>query len=453
MAPRTPPRSAPLPGEERTPPSARQSQSGSGRSSRSRSRPSLTAVFEGMLKEEEREREAQAREAEARKEHWRESRSMLHTSTSSSPLKSPAVRVPESSTPLSSPPVERRGERLSKDAAQSSTAPPAGEPASPGAPARARTPGPPRMSTSPPGSPPPHVRSQHGYPTESSVYPKRPQVRQDARETEASWAVPIPLAEETGSATVEWLAERGKEAAEPGRAGPEPRPNETEVKKARAPANRAVRDEELWRMLSLLKKVLKEQPTLDASRWSETSLDSLANLVAGTNAPQGAREASLTRATMVDARPLADALTQELSMDKLNADDTQYAERLSHIREQLGQLVSSRVWRGARAPRQAQAAPAAASKAEPSAKRRPLRTALPLGAVVLVLAVLLFGALALARRRAEFLMTFTYHDPLNPVLYPLPRYVAAFLPPGVHYNVPFTTLSDVAALAFVEPST
>ena len=450
MAPRTPPRSAPLPGEERTPPSARQSQSSSGKSSRSRSRPSLTAVFEGMLKEEEREREAQAREAEARKEHWRESRSMLHTSTSSSPLKSPAMRVPESSTPLSSPPVERRGERPSKDAAPSSTALPAGEPASQGAPARARTSGPRRMSTSPPGSPPPHVRSQHGYPTESSVYPKRPQ---DARETEASWAVPIPLAEETGSATVEWLVERGKQAAESGRAGSEPRPNETEVKKARASASRAVRDEELWHMLSLLKKVLKEQPALDASRWSETSLDSLANLVAGTNAPEGAREASLTRTTMADARPLADALTQELSMDKLNADDTQYAERLSHIREQLGQLVSSGVWRGARAPRQAQAAPVAASEAKPSAKRRPLRAALPLGAVVLVLAVLLFAALALARRRAEFLMTFTYHDPLNPVLYPLPRYVAAFLPPGVHYNVPFTTLSDVAALAFVELST
>lgn len=416
-----------------------------------------------MLKEEEREREAQAREAEARKEHWRESRSMLHTSTSSSPLKSPAVRVPESSTPLSSPPVERRDERLTKDAAQSSTAQPAGEPASSGAPARARTSGPPRVSTSPPGSPPPHVRSQHGYPTKSSVYPKHPQVRQDARETEASWAVPIPLAEETGSATIDWLAERGKHAAESApqsaRAGSEPRPDKTEVKKARAATNRAVRDEELWRMLSLLKKVLKEQPTLDASRWSETSLDSLANLVAGTNAPQGAREASLTRTTMADAhplavaRPLADALTQELSMDKLNADDTQYAERLSHIREQLGELVSSRVWRGARAPRQAQTAPVAASEAKPSAKRRPLPMGLPLGAVVLVLAVLLFGALALARRRAEFLMTFTYHDPLNPVLYPLPRYVAAFLPPGVHYNVPFTTLSDVAALAFVEPST
>lgn len=451
MAPRTPPRSAPLPGEERTPPSAWQSHSSSGKSSRSR--PSLTAVFEGMLQEEEQERAARAREAEARREHWRESRSMLHASTSSSPLKSPAVRAPESSTPLSSPPVERRGERLSKDPAQSSL--PADELASQGAPARVRTSGA-RVSTSPPGSPPPHVRSQHGYPAESSVYPKRPAGRQEARETEASWAVPIPLAEETGGATIEWLAERGKHAAESaaqsGGAGSERGPDEAEAKKAQASTNRAVRDEELWRMLSLLKKVLKEQPAVDASRWSETSLDSLASLVAGTNAPQGAGEASLTRTTMADARPLADALTQELSMDKLNADDTQYAERLSQIREQLGKLVSSRVWRDARAPRPARAATVAASEAQASTERRSLPTTLPLGAVALVLAVLL-GALTLARRRAEYLMTFTYHDPLNPVLYPLPRFVAAFLPSGVHYNVPFTTLSDVAALAFVEPST
>ncbi|WFD21241.1 hypothetical protein MCAP1_003502 [Malassezia caprae] len=185
-----------------------------------------------------------------------------------------------------------------------------------------------------------------------------------------------------------------------------------------------IEEGELWKMIRLLKEVLKE-PSRESNKPDET-LQQMLEAMDVTQHPNNAEKSETA----------TKALAMELRLEKISMDDAEYAHQLDKIRGRLGALVT-RLNEDEMKPKDLNMDSSASRRVKASGlfARSMLATAfgLLLGVVLLLILVLHWF-----RFRALYLFEFTYHDPLYQDFYPLPSYVEPFLSPLVSYNVPFT---------------
>lgn len=417
-----------------------------GQGSSSRTRLSLTAVFEDMLAEDARERERMARESDQRRERWRENRALMSRSrTPDAPAPSWRAQGGSATSPLHSPQAHPSGGLAGMSAHDD---------------ARSSRSASPPHTTSPLTSPPRRSRSAGsiGYPIESSVYPQSSSLLPARPPPDVYGEPPISLIDD-GGMTIEWMKPDVSVATDA-----PPAPRAPDAAGGRKNARKSDLDKDLSHILVLLKRVIaKTSAKQGASEHIDTSsLNELLQLVdadATWSAPtKDAADTTSQPHAVTRTQLLADTLRSDLDLSKLQADDSLYADRLNDIRQRLGSLATARVLRERQAqPSSARSGGARKPPADTQERKgatkalaAPVRWTALAAALPLLVAALGATALLCARRRADYLMTFAYHDPVYPMLYPIPRSVRAFLPGDVHYDVPFTSISDMASLAFVE---
>ncbi|WFD28887.1 hypothetical protein MNAN1_003902 [Malassezia nana] len=268
-------------------------------------------------------------------------------------------------------------------------------------------------SVSPSYTPPKPQSSDIVYPMESSIYPVKNNIPRGSPlrsgPMSSTWGSLLdvdPLA--SNGITIEWKPQ--DDTNMPDKA-PDPRHQEPTIDEA-----------ELWKMIHLLKEVLKE-PSREAAKPDET-LQHMLEAMDSTHSPGDGKTEST-----------ANALAMELRLEKISMDDAEYAQQLDKIRGQLGSLVTRLKENEAKSmdadsePRTSQA-----SKSNNVFTKSVLIITLYTFSILVLLLILTLHWL---RFRAFYLYEFTYHDPLYQDFYPLPSYVESFLSPFVSYNVPF----------------
>lgn len=270
------------------------------------------------------------------------------------------------------------------------------------------------ISTSPPYSPPGLPLMSMEYPLESSAYPRRKDI------TRSNSAEPAVRPPRSGS---------GRDVSEI--SSPEPRAQagltihwnqDDSLPSKVTETENTVHGEDLMKMMRRLRSALKNDPSLDITV-EDASLRNIRRLIEARDGPSG--EATLWR-TPTDA--------QEWQLDKISVEDGHYAQRLNDIRGRLGSLVTK--LHDAEAP---------VNEQTPSSKLRAWSVPsagyqdAAMMALRLAVALLCITLLALhwLRLRAEYLYQSVYYDPLQPTIFPLPRYVHTFLSPWVDRNTPF----------------
>lgn len=268
-------------------------------------------------------------------------------------------------------------------------------------------------SVSPSYTPPKPQSSDTVYPMESSIYPVKNNIPRGSplrsgtmSSTWGSFLDVDPLA--SNGITIEWKPQDDTNIPEK---APDTRHQEPTIDEA-----------ELWKMIHLLKEVLKE-PSRETGRPDET-LQHMLEAMDSTHPPSDGK-----------SETTANALAMELRLEKISMDDAEYAKQLDKIRGQLGSLVT-RLKENEAKSMDADSDPRASqtSKANKVFSKSMLMIALYM---LFILVLLLILTLHWLRFRAFYLYEFTYHDPLYQDLYPLPSYVESFLSPFVSYNVPF----------------
>jgi len=265
-------------------------------------------------------------------------------------------------------------------------------------------------SDSPSYTPPKAQSSITTYPMESSIYPFKNIVPRGSplptRPISSAWGPHLdmdPLA--SNGITIEWKTQDDTHDTE----------------KMQDPT---IEEGELWKMIRLLKEILKE-PSRESTKPDET-LQQMLEAMDFTRQPNNSR----------NSESATNALAMELRLEKISMDDAEYAHQLDMIRGRLGSLVT-RLNEDETKPKELNLDATASQRLKASGffTRSMLATAF---GVLFGCVLLLILALHWFRFRALYLIEYTYHDPLYQDFYPLPPYVETFLSPLVSYNVPFT---------------
>ncbi|SHO80004.1 Uncharacterized protein MSYG_4359 [Malassezia sympodialis ATCC 42132] len=247
------------------------------------------------------------------------------------------------------------------------------------------------------------------YPMESSLYPLKNNIpRGSPARTKPLLSAWGPLLDldplSSNGITIEWKSQDD--------------PPETE--KAQ---EYTIEEDDLWKMIRLLKEVLKE-PSRESAPPDET-LQQMLQAIDATQQPNGAGK----------SESATNALATELRLEKISMDDAEYAHQLDKIRERLGSLVT-RLHENEPTPTD--------FDVNSMASRRFMIKGLFTRSMLVTVFGMLLGLILLSivalhwlRFRAFYLFEFTYHDPLYQDFYPMPSNVEAFLSPLVSYNVPF----------------
>lgn len=184
-----------------------------------------------------------------------------------------------------------------------------------------------------------------------------------------------------------------------------------------------IEEGELWKMIHLLKEVLKE-PSRESTKPDETFQQMLEAMDATHRPGEAGQSESATN-----------ALAMELRLEKISMDDAEYAQQLDKIRGRLGSLVT-RLHESEAKPVDLDQNDMTSQACKVRSVFTKSRLATGMG-VLFAFLLLLILVLQWLRFRASYLFEFTYHDPLYQDFYPLPSNVEAFLSPFVSYNVPF----------------
>lgn len=210
----------------------------------------------------------------------------------------------------------------------------------------------------------------------------------------------------------------------------------------------AVNEEELWKMLRLVKDVLK-RPNADESGTVEAWVSDVLRLIETefSDTPTPTNNANST------SKELTDRLSMELRLEKISMEDTQYANRLDVIRQRLGALATDMTQQEIRTPLEDK--PSFFTDSEKNVNDALYADSTSNSFIwiswILVILALTVALTRLVQYYADYLATYTYYDPMYPGLFPLPAYVEALLPRSIYYNVPFTIRSQQAVVDMIEP--
>lgn len=211
----------------------------------------------------------------------------------------------------------------------------------------------------------------------------------------------------------------------------------------------SVNEDDLWKMLHLVKDVLK-QPHPDANQQSEeTALTGVLRLMAH----ESSNDEDASKYAITAPRELSEALSMDLRMEKISMEDAQYANRLDAIRKRLGALATEMTQPDSPPSEKRTSLDSSSGKEEPPALVHALSPNYSRIVLWTLTALVLLAILGIRATQvyAEHLATYTYYDPFYPVLYPVPSLVPAFLPRNLFLNVPFVAHSREAVADRIAP--
>lgn len=280
------------------------------------------------------------------------------------------------------------------------------------------------FSTSPPYSPPRAESNPTGfsaYPMESSIYPL---------EKTASRKLKLrPSVSMSELDTVMSQSQQSPQLAPGQNSHIKASDHESMTAKELIPADQEMQDE-LWKMIQLLKQVLRGPRPDDIRTPENESFRQMVRLIK----PQHANHVFAPQ----DGE-LTDASSMNLHFEKISLDDAEYAQRLDNIRQRLGLLVTG--FQDDKNHTSVAHSPVQASWMRKGLQiiRQNASASKALSACILIILTAVV-VLRWLRFRAEYLWQYSYHDALYPTLHPLPSYVSAFLSPIVDYDTPFLAL-------------
>lgn len=273
-------------------------------------------------------------------------------------------------------------------------------------------------TTSPPNSPPAHVRSRtpKTYPVRSTPVPAltRPVRRSSAKSNNTTQEVK-PISTQDISTSV--FADK----------------------------DRTVNEQELWTMLRLVKNVL-QQDADETRRTDDASMNNILRLIE----TELSDNSALDKNAIFSSKELNDALSKEFRLEKISVEDAQYVDRLNAIRARLGTLAVDMTRQSMPMPHNK----IHSASSDALDEDVPQDVALPsyhwLSFVLLAVGlVLLVGRVA--QCYAEYMMVNTYYDPMYAAVFPMPSFVQTWLPGHTYYNVPFLAHTDRAIASLIAP--
>lgn len=274
------------------------------------------------------------------------------------------------------------------------------------------------ISTSPPYSPPKSIQRSNTYPMESSIYPNfspaRPQIQREVNISDWEQLVVEPETQSLAQdgLTIDW--KNDDTMATEQRATQEPQSGR----------DYAIQEGELWKMVRLLKEVLKEPPA--KTQAGKASWHQMVSSM---------KSDGLDMDALIETTS-ADSLAMDLRLEKISLDDAEYAQRLDHIRNRLGSLVTTlhssykEKQNDTREFKKVVNTYSWFRLSKESAKRVFYTIFILLACSFMMLRWLMF--------QAEYLFEYSYHDLIYDDIFPVPLLVQRFLSPTIAYNTPFS---------------